>query len=118
MVVGTACENDVLRPRILVGVKVTLVVSVALSASKKISCTPGWGVSVWALAKMIGLELMSVDLRAVTATTSRLGLVERMSRNSVWPNLTIGICVAMGTMWVTVMKSGTSFCEDCNSVSS
>lgn len=40
---------------------------------------------------------MSVDLRAVTATTSKLGLVERISLNSVRPNSIMGIFVAMGT---------------------
>jgi hypothetical protein len=43
-------ENEVLRPRILVGVKVILVVSVARRASNKMSCMPGCGVRVWALA--------------------------------------------------------------------
>ena len=47
------CENDVGLPRMVVGVNVTVDVSVGLSKNCVISVTPGLGLAVTSLAKYL-----------------------------------------------------------------
>ena len=65
----------------------------------------------------MGLPSMLVDFKAVTAMTSKLGLVVRMSLNPLRPFSKTGILVMKGTECVAVMASGTAFCELCKSTS-
>lgn len=60
---------------------------------------------------------MLVDFSAVTAITSKLGLVVRMSLKLLRPFSNTGICVRIATVWVTVIASGTLFSELSNSKS-
>lgn len=106
----------VLRPRIRVGVKVTVVVSVALRASKVTTLVPGAGVAVLVLAYMTGLPSMLVDLRSVAWMTWRLGEVVMTSLKVSRPFSRTGMTVLRGTVWVTVITVGTELWEDWRSV--
>ena len=94
--VGTTCENEVGRPRIVVGVKVTVDVGVGLRKNWVISVVPELGTSVTMLAKYLHVPSILVVVKLLISSVLACALRMVLSSGSPAALLT-EITVLTGT---------------------